>query len=385
MGRAVAAGGPCVVLCALALGYGPAAKAIALASALRARGVRSRFAGSGIALELARRERVFDRVSELGPHAAAAARSQLADADAVISVMDPELAALACEVGRPLHVVDSLLWMRDEIPAAFRTARRYWVQEFPGVRERLGQLERAARVVGAIVGPVPARAAGPAGLVVNLGGAGAAEVGANAGPEYAELVMRALLRSGAMAAGRGPVTLLAGEACVSALRMRFPGAALRLASLSRSEALAAFAGAERVLTSPGLTASLEGFALGVPVLYLPPQNYSQWWILETLRRAGLAPSSLAWSDLVSDHGIEPDLPPQVRRPRLAALLRRCAGDPKTEALLAERIAGALAADAGALAGAQARFLRGLGARGADAIAAGVASDLGLASVPPGSA
>jgi hypothetical protein len=370
------------VLCALALGYGPAAKAIALAEALRARGVRSRFAGSGIALELARRERAFDAVSELEPGGNGAARAALLEGDAVISLMEPELAALAADAGRPLHVVDSLFWMRDAIPAAFRAARHYWVQDFPGVRERLGELAGAPRVVGPVLGRLPARAADASGVVVNLGGAGAAEGGANAGPEYAELVVRALLRTRALAAGAAPVTLLAGDACVRGLRARFPSAPLRFASLARTEALATFARAGRVLTSPGLTATLEGFALGVPLSYLPPQNYSQWWILDALQSAGLAPSALAWPELVSNHGIEPLQAPDVRRARLAAVLRDCARDPKTEALLAERIDAALAADPAGLAAAQARFFRGLGAPGADAVAARVATDLGLADDPP---
>ena len=65
--------------------------------------------------------------------------------------MDRDYLGLAHALAKPAFVVDSLFWMRDRIPDEFRAARRYWVQDFVGVRARLAETGIPARVVGPIV------------------------------------------------------------------------------------------------------------------------------------------------------------------------------------------------------------------------------------------
>jgi len=61
--------------------------------------------------------------------------------------------------------------------------------------------------------------------------------------------------------------------------------------------LKALVSSNLLLTSPGLTTTLEAFMAGVPTVFLPPQNYSQYWILKKLRQQELAPVSYHWDDL----------------------------------------------------------------------------------------
>ena len=280
---------PVIACCAYPFGYGPASKLIVLARALRDRGWELVFLGTGIAYELAARSDVFAQVIEAEP-AEPETRGWLDAATALLSVMDRNFAAVACASGRPYCVVDSLLWMRDRVPDVFLSARRYWVQDFPGVRIRLSEIQPTPTVVGPI-GPTMSRAKpGPnAGLVLNLGGMESPNGDAEDAMTYADFVVDGLLRSELLARFCGRGTVLGGRGIIDHLTRRHGRTGLQFASLSHDEGLGRLAGAAMVLTAPGLTATLECFQLAVPTFFLPPQYYSHWWSLHVLRRSGLAP------------------------------------------------------------------------------------------------
>jgi len=281
-----------LLFCAFPFGYGPAAKLLAIAHAVSARGVSAAFVGSGISLELVRRSR--DRFTAVADATSQQARALVAESAGVVSLMDRDAAALAERAGKPLFVVDSLLWMRERVPAAFAAARRYWAQRFFGDDGPVRLAFPAASPVGPIVAAFEGRRGGD-GIVVHLGGCASPFASSEAHHHYALAVMHALVASGVARGHR--CRLLAGEACVARLRAEFPASDVALETLSHDDALRAIAGADLVLTSPGVTATFECFSLGVPAFFLPPQNYSQWLALQALRAAGLAPASLHWSDL----------------------------------------------------------------------------------------
>jgi hypothetical protein len=298
---------PTLACCAQPFGYGPAAKLVAIAEELRRRGFRLVFVGDGVAHELAARSPAFDEVVR-GRPSVDAVRSAVATSAGVLSVMDREFATLATELRRPLFLVDSLAWLRDSVPEPFRGAARYWVQRFPD-----GTIPDGALEVGPVVAECDGSRTGPgSGLVANLGG-GESPDGDD--PTYAEFVVRGLEDSGVTG------TVLAGSRWTAWLRERFPNAGLTFESVSHEEAVRRFAAAGRVLTAPGLTASLECFRLGVPTTFLPPQNYSQWRILRTFRRHGLAPTAFHWED--EPHaGPSPDEMPETERtPRVREIVR----------------------------------------------------------------
>lgn len=289
-----------LVCSAQPFGYGPAAKLVVLAEELRSRGFRLVFLGHGVAYELVARSRAFDEIVR-GRPTDDSVRSVVAASVGVLSVMDREFATLAKELGRPLFVVDSLAWFRDSMPEPFRGAARYWVQRFPD-----GTIPQGAVEVGPILGVNEVTWSDPgSGLVVNLGG-GESPDGDN--PAYAEFVVRGLRDSGFTG------SVLAGDRWTAWLRERFPNTGLAFESVSHAEAIRRFASAGWVLTAPGLTASLECFRFGVPTTFLPPQNSSQWRILRTFRRLGLAPTAFHWED-VPPAGPSPDELPEAYRTR----------------------------------------------------------------------
>ena len=61
------------------------------------------------------------------------------------------------------------------------------------------------------------------------------------------------------------------------------------------------------LTSPGLAATYEAFFYKVPVIFLPPQNYSQFLQLKRLRASDVAPQSIHWLDFFPENDIPDNL------------------------------------------------------------------------------
>ena len=357
---------PIVACSAYPLGYGPAAKLIVLARALRARGWEPVFLGSGIARELAARSDVFaDVVTAEGD--CPEVRRRLGAARVLLSVMDRSIATVARDCGLPYCVVDSLLWMRDRVPDVFLSAERYWVQDFPGVRARLAEIRPTPTVVGPIVSAMR-RAAGGAELVVNLGGMESPDGPADHAARYAEFVVDGLVRSRLPARFGGPTVVLGGHRVIEHLRRRHGGAALAFHSLPHAESVSRLAGAAAVLTAPGLTTTLECFQLAVPTFFLPPQNYSQWWSLHLLRAHELAPGSFHWQDRLPESPIVERMPEATRGPTLRAVIERVIGEASASMAYVDDLDAIPSADRAGLAARQRAFFESLGPDGTDTIA-----------------
>jgi hypothetical protein len=351
-----------LVCCAFPFGYGPAAKLLHIARRLQRSELRLVFLGTGIAHELVARSSCFDEVLPVAANKERA-REVIRSATALLSLMDREYAPVAVELGRPLFVADSLLWMRDPVPPLFRRAQRYWVQNFVGVPERLAEAGPNAALVGPIVAPAGAPGRQGTRVVVNLGGCEAPAGLAGGDPAYFDFVFRVLVDSGLLTAPRCGAVFLAGERCIRYLRERAPGCGLELVSASHEDSMSLMRTARWVITAPGLTACLECFQAGVPTLFLPPQNYSQWWVLKALRRQGLAPGSFHWEDLLPGCSVTERMPEAVRGPLVRDAIRDLTQDGRADQLLREGLASALAGSPHDLAVRQRAFFDSLGPDG----------------------
>jgi hypothetical protein len=289
------------------------------------------FLGSGIALELVRRSTEdFEEVVEASAPDASV-RSLIAASTGIVSIMDRDAARLAREGAKPLYVVDSLLWMRDRIPDAFLAARRYWAQRFFG--KRFGSHDAPVVSVGPIVSSFSPGLGPPlrkAEVVVHLGGCESPSAAAEDHQRYARFVTRALISSGLPREASSLV--LSGAACAARLCAEFAGCGIAFTSLSHAEALNALSSAALVLTSPGVTATLECFHAGVATSFLPPQNYSQWLALEALRSARLAEGAFHWADVTGPLPFA-SIPEERRTPLvLETIARLSAEDPVSDEL-----------------------------------------------------
>lgn len=355
-----------LVCAALEFGFGPASKLLALAPRLR-RSFHTVFVGTGSALELvSRAPGSFDEV-HAGRLEDPSFATWVAGAAGVLSLMDRGVGAVAARTGTPLHVVDSLLWLRREIPADLRGASSYWAQSFPGL-----DAERYAprpTIVGPLVEPrakVPL--ASRAGLVVHLGGSAAPDDRASLYAAYARLVLGAVLDAG-LDRRYGRVTVIGGRGALDAMEPSSRGRDVARESPAPDAARTLMAKAALVLSPPGLTTALECFSDGTPLLFLPPQNFSQWRILDRFRAAGVAPDAFPWDEA----GEIPVLPETLEEgsgdPRVRQAIESAASSPAARTGLAARLSDPVPAEDRIAA--QSAFFGRLGENGLEAVAAGL--------------
>ena len=376
---------PLLLCSAYPFGYGPVVKLMLLAEKLRQVGFRTLFAGSGIALTVASSSGLFEEVVETQP-GSSDARRIIGSADALLSVMERDLTRDALEVSKTVYVVDSLRWMREEIPRPFLQAREYWCQRFlpSDVDPAPGTL------VGPLVKPmVTSHPCRRSGLVVNLGGCETAAGPSEEDIHYGKFIVmgiEAMLARRTTPNRKETVRLIAGKRCIERLTKDLPDCRITMESVTHSEALRLFDGAESVLTSPGLTTTLECFQLGVPTFFLPPQNYSQSKILSLLAHEGLAPGFFDWSHAGSympNLSLE-DLPLEERTPAIRRTIKSLGALSKhsvlkSSELLGEHIRDWITQDRGAIAERQHGFFESLGANGVDSIVSYLLKAFGLAS------
>jgi hypothetical protein len=203
---------------------------------------------------------------------------------------------------------------------------------------------------------------------VNLGGYETPYVSSADDCGYAEFVVRGLIESGLASVFSGDTLLMAGARCAESLEKAFAGGPLRFASLPHDEAEQLGATASAVLTAPGLTSTLQCFRAGTPTFFLPPQNYSQWWILKKLRAAGLAPCALHWADHLPGGDVVERMSLPERVPVVRSAIRRLSGDARVRRSFREALAGIAAHPRRELARAQGAYFDSLGSDGAAVIA-----------------
>ncbi len=363
---------PRLVGCAAPHGYGPVSKLCRIAAALRPLGVSVVFLGSGIAHALASGSGAFDDVVDALPDSPAA--SALIDsAGALLSLMDRDYLAIAQDLDKPTFVADSLFWMRDRIPHPFLAATCYWVQNFFGVKERLADLPIAPSLVGPIVPPAaPRQDRQRSGIAVHLGGCDSPLSAIDADSGYLDFIVDGVAESVLRSCFPGPMVVMAGRRCADALRSRYRGNNIEFVSVSPDRALVLLDSAMVVLTAPGLTASLECFQLQQPAFFLPPQNYSQWWILNKLRAHGLAPGAFHWENCLAGSPVTERMAESERVPLLRSLIGGLSRDARARRSFVAALDGYAACDRDALAATQRDFFESLGANGLNAIVADLA-------------
>ncbi len=272
-----------IVCDAVPFGFGPAGKLLTLLDRFPP-DWETTFLCSGTTQVLAQRSRAnrlvrCDTTSPLGLHDC---RSIVASADLVITVMNPLLARYAMTLGRPVALIDSLFWMWNSARETCPDADMYFIQRFPGWEQNLSRIKPYNPIpIGAIVfrsPPVPRKRQ----ILVHLGGMH----NPIAQPQFARKYM--LVVSECLSTLKGALggydILIAANApafdIVQDIGMRL---GIKTTLMGHDEFTNAIATSDLLVTSPGLTATYEAFAAATPVMFLPPQNYSQLLISDTLK------------------------------------------------------------------------------------------------------
>ncbi|HKP76121.1 MAG TPA: hypothetical protein VJT67_11305 [Longimicrobiaceae bacterium] len=296
--------GPAVAFVSTSFGFGPISKAVAIAIELKRRRpeVALHYFGAGLDYDFAVRSPAFDRVFRIDvdqPDELRDLVEHLGGYDAVFSVINLDILPFWKGQKTPLYLVDSLAWMWPAPPAGIENVERYFVQDYLLPQERVSAwrdtvpLELVAPIEATAGYGVKRNGGSAAGrLLVNLSGCGNPYVDPGLFEEYAMAIGEAVLDA---AAGR-ELTLCCNERLAKRLRERLaPGPGVRVGHLPHHEFLQALADSSLVLTSPGITTTVEALALGRAPRFLLPQNYSQALISERYSRTLGAEWCMAFS------------------------------------------------------------------------------------------
>lgn len=272
-----------IAVAAEAFGFGPASKALAIAVELRRRGHDPVPFASSVAKEFFVRHG-WPRTLDVAP-AQLASSSLSKDFDAAVVLLDRRWARFFAPIV-PTVLADSLAFMWPQSvfeDSLFTKISAYAVQDvFGGYARARSLCDPASNVVpvGAIVGAISSTPSGPAGKGSPLASLGGFSIPSSTDPDdsYWKMIREIL-----------PCPPWQYTASLSS-RLSGPG----VLSLTHNEFMSAAAESGRLAVSPGLTTLLELAHRDIPVLPLPPQNYSQALIVSNVAEGAVG---ALWGEL----------------------------------------------------------------------------------------
>jgi hypothetical protein len=343
-------------------GYGTTTGATSIAAALK--GLDTRWLiGEGAGFTLGRQDS-FDDCIPANTMAACppeALKEAIRESQVVVSIMNPNAARVADQLGIPCVYVDTLLWMWDRPPILPQSVTRYFAAGFPGVEGNARQWKQSlprTEVVTPLI--APSRSIDPRAqteVLVNFGGLSAPLVPQGSLIMYARAMVDCVVN--ALADWPGGITISMGEHVLNPVdraRVRLTRADARFVNLSHAEYLSKLEGCRFLVSSPGLSATQEAFARGIPCLLLPSQNLSQTLSLRVMDRAGAA-FATDWDAIYGLSGLTA-LDERGSCQKIADCIHRFEVDPIARAGLVAHLAAQLAPDRlERIASAQASFFQ----------------------------
>lgn len=270
---------------ATSFGFGPASKALAIAREFERRfpDIELHYFGSGLDREFVVRNGVFDEIHRARTDAEsglAEVLPRLREHDFVVSVLNFDLLPMWRGTETPLYYVDSLAWMWKSPPAGIESVAAYLVQDFLVDRDRIESWRRSCPLV--LVPPItedhPVRV--DAGeirsrenrLLVNFAGCGNPYVGGEVYRKYAATLSRIIVSE---AREFDEVQICCNEGLADFLRSSISDRSVKIGHLAHADFLEQLSTSRLLLTSPGITTTLEALRAGIPFRFLLPQNDSQ--------------------------------------------------------------------------------------------------------------
>jgi len=291
------------ILCdAVPFCFGPVSKIISIAEHLHNASVQLTLLASGTSKELGGKSNLFSIVdcnseilSDLEQN-----KKLFEEAGVFVTVMNPIAAKFALNLGKPVVYIDSLFWMWDSLPKEFAKIDKYFVQDLFDSKEALIKYPflRNVEFVGPIIDDsLPIQKSKDDFVLVNFGGMESAliQIGKNSNYPFivGKIIINALEKSGQKA-------FVCGNDKVLQKLLEKNPKNIKIGGKSHKEFLELLRKTKLLITTPGLTTSLEAFHYGAPIAFLPPENYSQFLNLKTFRQQGIADDSFHWMDIYSE-------------------------------------------------------------------------------------
>jgi len=296
------------ILCdAVPFCFGPVSKMISIAEHLRQPGVKLQLLASGTSLELGSKSGLFE-IKHCNSESTVDLKKRqksFEGADAFITVMNPEAAKFSLKLGIPTIYVDSLFWMWDVIPKQLYGADRYFIQNFSDSKAVLRKHSglRNAEIVGPIIDDsLGIEKKKEDYLLVNFGGMESSLIQVGKNSRYPFVVGKIVAQ--ALAETKQKAYFCGNNKIVRKAISRNPRSRW-VGGKSHKAFLEILRKAKGMLTIPGLTSTFEAFYYEVPLVFLPPENYSQFLNLHILRNGGTAPRAFHWSDVYPNLNVRP--------------------------------------------------------------------------------
>jgi hypothetical protein len=290
-----------------------------------------------------------------------ALKEAIRESQVVVSIMNPNAARVADQLGIPCVYVDTLLWMWDRPPVLPPSVTRYFAAGFPGVEgnaRRWKQWLPRTEVVTPLI--TRSRSIDPRAqteVLVNFGGLSAPLVPQGSLITYARAMVDCVVN--ALADWPGGITISMGEHVLNPIdraRVRLTRPDARFVNLGHAEYLRKLEDCRFLVSSPGLSATQEAFARAIPCLLLPSQNLSQTLSLRVMDRAGAA-FATDWDAIYGLSGLTA-LDERGSCQKIADCIHRFEADPTARAGLVAHLAAQLAPDRlEGIASAQAAFFQ----------------------------
>ena len=317
---------------ATSFGFGPVSKAVSIAVEMKAQAphLETHYFGAGISYDYAQKSEAFHSLTSVDVErreSLVALLPQLASYGAVFSVLNLEILHLWSRDLPPLYFVDSLAWMWRSLPAGIENVAAYFVQDYLLSPERIEAWAAACPLM--LVAPIESvtntRLEAPPEkrnrLLVNFSGCS----NPFAPPEFYERYALVLASFILDEAGQrfDEITFCCNENLAAYLRKNLDSApSLQVEHYAHEEFLRLLVSSEKVLSSPGITFTLEALALKVPVGFLLPQNDSQALMSERYRLLLGEESCMAFSRFGSEFCFPQFLPEQESVALVLTLLQK---------------------------------------------------------------
>jgi acyl carrier protein len=284
-------------------GFGPVAKLVAVARALRRAcpTVPLRLLASGHALAFGTMSEVFDECLEVDLDSAPERAVGATDgAAAIVDSLNFDVIPHLTGVGQRLFVVDSLAWLWPRLPGGVQEVAAYAVQGYllDSRPKRAEELPSNSLRLRPLLDPEIERLAGSRDrdlALVSLGGCCNPFVPPGDLLSYAMETVRSALA--VLRPRFRRIAIYTNGQLAASIRKEVGDEEVTVRQSSHRGFLQSLARCGLLLTTPGITATLECIALGTPLKFLPPNNYSQYRILEIYHRRGVLSADVRFSAL----------------------------------------------------------------------------------------
>jgi hypothetical protein len=199
----------------------------------------------------------------------------------------------AKSMGLTAFFVDSLAWMWKEIPTEYLLADHYYCFNLFGLKDRLPKKENI-RIIAPVFGKLPK-------YKIKKDPFTLFHIGGFKNPFQDKLsysFLNLLVDSFQKCKVKEKIIVTGGHDAIMFMEDKVKKSNYRFCTFGRDEFLNNLNSASHFITTSGLTATLEAFALRTPTSFMPPTNLSQWKILKLLTAINCADSRIDWQDVL---------------------------------------------------------------------------------------